>query len=117
MAALADVLLEIRRQRFLYTCEKELQDGLAEMLDGLGIPYQREHPLTPTDRIDFLLEEGVGLEVKVQESLTSVTRQLHRYSMCSAITKLILVTTRMAHRKMPAEMSGKPVEVAYLSPF
>lgn len=111
------VIREIRNRKFNFTCENELQQGLAELLEELGVPHQREHSLTPTDRIDFLLERGVGIEIKIQESLTSVTRQLHRYAQCPEITHLILMTSRMAHRRMPATMNEKAVEVVYLSPF
>lgn len=111
------VAAELRRALFSYTCERELQDGVALLFDDVGIAYTREHELTQEDRIDFWLPGGVGLEIKIQESLTSVTRQLHRYAQCEDVRALILLTTKMAHRKMPEEMCGKPLIVVYQRPF
>ena len=111
------VASQLRRTQFSYTSERELQEGVALLFDGLGIEYTREHELTQEDRIDFWLDDGVGLEIKIQESLTSVTRQLHRYAQCDSVRALILLTTKMAHRKMPEEMNGKPLIVVYQRPF
>jgi len=102
---------------FSFSCELDLQKGLAQLFDELEIPYERERLLAGTDRIDFFLGEGLGLEVKIQESLTSVTRQLHRYAQHPDIVELVLVTTKTAHRRMPEAMCEKPVQVIYLNPF
>jgi hypothetical protein len=113
-----DVLAQLRRCRFNFTCERELQDGVAQLLDGLGVEYEREHGFGPEDRIDFWFpSDGMGVEVKIQESLTDVTRQLHRYAGRDEVKVLVLLTTKMAHRRMPEEMCGKPIHVVYLSPF
>lgn len=111
------VLGALRGCRFNFTCERELQDGVAELLDGLGVEYERERILGAEDRIDFWLPDGVGLEIKIQESLTDVTRQLHRYAGCDEVSVLVLLTTKMNHRRMPEEMCGKPIHVVYQSPF
>jgi hypothetical protein len=111
------VLAALRGCRFNFTSERELQDGVAQMLDELGVEYEREREFGPDDRIDFWFPDGMGIEVKIQESLTEVTRQLHRYAGCDEVRVLVLLTTKMAHRRMPEEMCGKPIHVLYRSPF
>lgn len=111
------VVAELRKRRFRFTCEKDLQDGLEEVFVALGIEYERESRLSPKDKVDFLLLGEVGLEVKIQDSLTSVTRQLHRYSQHDKLKSLILVTCRAAHRGVPEQMNNKVLELVYLPPF
>lgn len=111
------LLRALQASQIPHISEVELQEGVAKLLDGLGISYQKEFVLNAEDRIDFLLPGGVGLEIKIQESLTDVTRQLHRYAQCEQITALVLLTTRMAHRRMPGSIGGKPVYIAYQSPL
>lgn len=111
------VLEELRAWRFSFTCEQELQDGVGLVLKAMGIPYEREYALGDEDRIDFWVADGMGIEIKVQESLTDVTRQLHRYAQRDEVKVLVLLTTKMSHRRMPEEMWGKPIHVVYLSPF
>ena len=112
------ILDSIRGCRFNFTCERDLQDGVAQLLEELEAVYEREHEFNPQDRIDFWFpEQGVGVEVKIQESLTDVTRQLHRYAASPEVKVLVLLTTKMSHRQMPEKMCGKPIHVLYQSPF
>lgn len=102
--------------QYSYTCEDELQRAIASVLTDSGIPHQREFPLNKRDKIDFLVGR-IGIEVKIKEGLTAVTRQVHRYAQSDLIDSLILVTAKASHRGLPREMSGKPVSVVYLSPL
>lgn len=115
-------LTEVRRtltaSRLARSSETELQESIEAALAREGFAsVQREVELSPTDRIDFLLDSGVGLEVKMAGSLASVTRQLSRYARSPRVNVLVLVTTRSQLRAVPAELLGKPVEVIYLSPL
>jgi hypothetical protein len=106
---LAEIEGLLRRYSFCFSCEAELQAGLASALKGFE--FQREFTLSRKDRIDFLIGD-IGLEVKVEGNLAAVTRQLHRYSEFSEIGGLILVTTRMRHGMgLPVSMSGKPLRI------
>jgi hypothetical protein len=109
-AAIAD---DLRRLRFRYCNEAELQAGLGAALTNLGYTVLREVILTPQDRVDFLVD-GVGIEVKVKGPTTAVVRQLVRYAEHDAIEALILVTTRLRHQP-PRELNGKSVIVVALT--
>lgn len=108
--------------RFRFNNEKELQFGIGEALEKMGASFAPEIRLSDKDRVDFLVEGGIGVEVKTNDfsggaSLNSVTRQLWRYAKNDQIKSLILVTTRSKHRDLPKEILGKPVYVVYLNAF
>lgn len=117
MSVVDKVASELRSRRFLTTDEIELQEALVSVFDEVSLSHTREASLEGQDRIDFLLEEGVGIEVKIKGSLTDVTRQLARYAESPLVASLVLVTTRSNHRGVPPEIRGKTVHVVYLSPL
>lgn len=108
--------------RFQFKDERELQFGIAQALESLKIANEPEFRLTAADRVDFLVEGGIGIEVKTMDSrggagLSAVTRQLWRYAKSDKINALILVTSRSKHRDLPKEILGKPLYVVYLNSF
>lgn len=104
--------------------ERCLQDAIDEAvrheIEGRGFqrPWRlaREVAISPEDRIDFILQErfDLGIEVKVDGSLSALLRQLQRYAQHDAIDGLLVVSTRAHHRDLPATLSDKPVVVASL---
>lgn len=94
--------------------EVRLQDAIAAALADHVVRFVREVRLSPEDIIDFLVEDGLGVEVKIDGSVSDVTRQLHRYAQSDRVTDLLLVTTRSRHRAMPAAFAGKPIRVLNL---
>lgn len=96
--------------RYTFANERDLQDGLAQALHTRGIRFDREVPLTPDDRPDFMVE-GIAVEVKIGGGLSDVTRQLHRYAQHKGVRALLLVTARCQLGNLPRKMSGKPVDV------
>lgn len=111
--------LAIVKHKFNFNNEKELQGGIAQVLSKLNIEFKAEVKLTARDRIDFLCGD-IGIEIKTNDSaggasLSSVTRQLWRYTEHEEISSLILVTTRSKHRNLPQELNGKSLYVVYLS--
>jgi hypothetical protein len=107
------IATDLRRLRFRYCNEAELQDGIAGAMTNLEYNVLREVILTPQDRVDFLVD-GVGIEVKVKGPTAAVVRQLARYAQHDAIEALILVTTRLRHQP-PRELNGKQVIVVALT--
>jgi hypothetical protein len=52
--------------------------------------------------------------VKIAGTWANVVRQLTRYAKCPEIAALVLVTTRVAHHHLPADIEGKPVHLLSL---
>jgi hypothetical protein len=106
----------LRGYRFSSTGEAELQRGIDKVLTDAGLQVQREKHLSRKDRPDFLVQDGVAIEVKIDGSLTAVMRQISRYATQPAVLAIILVTTRATHAvRMPESFCGKPVRVVHLA--
>lgn len=93
------------------TNETAAQDSIEEMLKRMGVGYEREASLSSKDRIDFLVEGKIGIEVKVSGSLTEVTRQVARYLDHDEVEGVVLVSTRPNHAQVPRTLRGKTVMV------
>jgi hypothetical protein len=107
MLALHEVMALVARHVFAFADEIELQDGLATVLSPLS--PAREVRFGAADRIDFLLPGGIGIEVKIDGSLSALTRQVHRYAQRDEITALIVVTNRHRLTRLPETINSKPV--------
>lgn len=99
----------LRSVGFSFSSEDDLQRGIDQVLTDRGIPHQREVVLSPKDRIDFMLDGGVGIEVKIGGSAADLTRQVYRYCREEKIRAVIVVSSRLRLGKLPDEMAGKPV--------
>jgi len=99
------------RFKFRHTSEADLQRAIAQVLTKEGVPFRAEVKLGPRERIDFLLEGGCGVEVKVKGSATQAARQLQRYARSADITELVLVTSRSQVGAQLDAYLGKPVRV------
>lgn len=108
------IVAALRAHRYRFSNEKELQDGLEQVLEKAGVRFEREARIAPGDVPDFMLEDGLAIEVKVDGSISAVTRQLHRYAQHPRVNAVLLVTSRLAHDRMPPFMNGKPVRVLAL---
>ena len=113
-------LLARNRFRFRFRDEYELQDGIELVLKRADVAFEREYLLPPpnvarhygTGRIDFFIPaSGLGVEVKVGGSLSHLTRQLWRYAEHPLIKELLVVSSRLSLRELPAVMEGRPVHV------
>jgi hypothetical protein len=107
--AVEKVTAAIRRCRFSYASEEQLQEGLAAALAEQGLDVEREVILDAASRVDLLVGR-VAIEVKVDGAATAVLRQLRRYATSDRVDALVLVTGRARHT-MPGEIDGKPVHV------
>ena len=100
----------LRRHRYVYASEDQLQQQLADVLAAAGLRVHREVRLTEHERIDLMVGD-VGIEVKVKGQRTPL-RQLGRYAEHPSVQGLLLVTTRAA--TLPATLRDKPVAVVSL---
>lgn len=101
------VIEALSGHRFRFSTERDLQDGVAKVLDAAGIVFKKEHRLDDKGIIDFWIPEGrVGIECKIKGTLPDVTRQLFRYSESDQVDVLVLVTSRSKLGELPEEMNG-----------
>jgi hypothetical protein len=105
----------LMRTRFRFTNEQELQQGIATVLEQDPLIFEREVRLAPKDRIDFLVG-GLGIEVKVDGTLSALTRQVYRYAQHEQIGALLVVSSlhRLA-RDLPPSINGKTISVHVVS--
>lgn len=110
----ADIATSLRSYRFLAVDEAELQDQIAEVLTRAGIHHVRELTLTHHGRIDFMLDHGIGLEVKVDGSPSAVLRQLFGYAQSPSVESLVLVTRRSQLSTLRGPIAGKTLHVIHI---
>lgn len=103
----------LRTYRFLAVDEAELQTQIADVLTRRGMRHVRELSLDPYGRIDFMLDDGLGLEVKVDGSPSAVLRQLHGYAQSLMVAELLLVTRRSQLATLRGPLAGKPLHVVH----
>lgn len=100
---------------YLYTCEDDLQRGIAEILAHEGVEFARE-VRGGAGRIDFRVGGvGIGIEVKCAGSLSDVARQISRYAVSGDYPGgLILATSLRRLARLPEEIAGVPVRAVVL---
>lgn len=94
--------------RLRYGTEVQLQDAIEEALRAEKIAFERELILSPRERIDFLCG-SIGIEVKINESMSQALRQAHRYLSDTRLSALALVGTKAWLARLPRELLGKPL--------
>jgi hypothetical protein len=99
--------------RYSFVTERDLQDGIAQALYQRGVRFDREVRLTAEDRPDFMVD-AIAVEVKVDGTISEITRQLHRYAQHKAVRELLLVTSLARLANQPEKLNGKPVAVLSL---
>lgn len=102
----------LRPLRLTLADEKRLQCEMADAFTAAGLPFEREVRLSQRDVIDFVLDGGTGIEVKVKGGKRDIFHQVERYAEHDAISELLLVTN--VPMGMPEEVCGKPVYVHHL---
>lgn len=115
MIDVAAIVQAIRKHRFNYANEKDLQEGLEHVLKEHAIPFEREKILGGKfGTIDFLVDGRIGIEIKIKGSPSAVGRQLIRYFECETISELVLLTGRAKLGNLPKEILGKKLTVVTL---
>ncbi len=102
------VLAALRELRIGVTPDEyKIQELIADALARKDIPFQKEYRLAPRNRIDFYIEDGIGLEVKRgKPNRSAVTGQLERYASFEEIRAVILVVERNVN--IPGRIMDKP---------
>lgn len=92
--------------------ESVLQDAIGEVLQAERLEFTKEANLGAAGRVDFLLANGVAIEVKVDGQWAPIVGQLYRYAGHADVVAVLLVSTRSKHRLQGTEeMHGKPVRI------
>ncbi|HYD58943.1 MAG TPA: hypothetical protein VEC35_01215 [Noviherbaspirillum sp.] len=112
-AAVRAVTNLIEVSKLSLTDEKQTQVQIATVLDAGGVEFEREARLSDKDIVDFLVDGGVAVEVKIKGQRKAIYRQLERYSAHESVKAIVLVTSVCMH--LPADIGGKPASVASLS--
>lgn len=103
---------------YRYANEIQLHEGIASVLTAEGIAFEREVVVDPKNRMDFLVEGGLAIEVKVDGSFSQAISQVSRYSALDTIHGVLLAATpqwaRQALPMAPGAFHGKPIEMAWL---
>lgn len=106
---LSNLAETLSRFRFRFAGEADLQAGIERALLAKGLPHQREKTLSPSERPDFLLDDGLAIEVKVDGSLALALRQVARYAGHEAVQGILLVGTPPWLTRVPDSIAGKPL--------
>ena len=87
--------------------EYVLQIEIARLLCLSRITFQREYMLGPRNRVDFITDNGIVIEVKKgKPNKTQVINQLRRYAAFPKVKGIILVVEK--NLDIPREINGKP---------
>lgn len=103
------LIASLRQRRFNYQNEKDLQQGIEEVLKKEDFPFMREFPMGDAGIIDFFVGGFLGMEIKIKGSPSEVARQLLRYAGRDEVKSLVLVTGRAALSALPSQLLGKPL--------
>ena len=104
----------LRKRRYHYQNEKELQAGVEAVMIQDGFEFQREFQLGDAGTVDFFVSGFLGVELKIKGSPSEVARQLLRYAARDEVKGLVLVTGRSALSTLPNELLGKPLALVEL---
>ena len=89
--------------------EEDLCAVLEKAFVTQGLMFWTQVQLGEGNRIDFLIEGGLGVEVKNGSvAWTPTVKQLERYAASEHVTSLLLVTER-GLPGLPESLLGKPV--------
>lgn len=89
--------------------EKQLQADIVRIFNQNEVKFEREVRLSEEDIIDFLLDDGIGIECKIKGSSTKLIRQLYRYASHEKIKTLIVITSRNRLAVLPDHIGEKQI--------
>lgn len=103
----------LKGARFIMSNEKSVQQDIEKLFLSNQQAFKREFIFDDENTIDFLMDDGIGIEVKIKGNKRAIYRQLERYAQMDKVTHLILVTS--ISTGLPAELNGKPVYIFNMS--
>jgi hypothetical protein len=107
-----DIVALLTSHRLTLADEKALQEEMATVFLNAGLDFRREVKLSACDIVDFMVGEGVAVEVKIKGNRRAIYRQLERYCAHEQVCSLVLATNVVMG--LPETIAGKPVVVANL---
>ncbi|WP_316234641.1 hypothetical protein [Bradyrhizobium sp. SZCCHNR1020] len=107
-----DIIALIESARLPLADEKILQAELARLFDGAGIVYRREVRLSAADIVDFMIADGLAIEIKIKGQRRAIYKQLERYCAHAHVGEIVLATN--VAMGLPDAINGKPVGLARL---
>lgn len=100
----------LSKYRFNFSNEKDLQAGIGKVFRGMGEEFLAEHHLSDEDIVDFYFPgKKIGVEAKIDHSLSDLTRQLFRYAQHESILGILVVTSKARLANLPEDMNHKPI--------
>lgn len=100
-----DIVTLLQRARLPLAEEKITQASIADVLSAKAITFEREFRLSDEDIPDFLLTDGICVEVKLRGQRRSIYRQLERYAAHDKVKGIILATSICM--RLPENIHGK----------
>lgn len=111
MTSAAEIASVLRSYRWGWDSEQQLQTAIRDVLSMRGYTVAAEQTVAPGCRIDLLVDR-VGIEVKIEGSPATVSRQLRRYLASPMLDELVLVTAKSRHLFLHPDLEN--VEVVTL---
>lgn len=109
----ADMLRQrISEELHFSPCSDEYgyQDQFEAWLKTTREFFLREVFLSKTDRVDFMVDCRIAVELKVKCHANEILRQLARYAQHDEVREILLLSvTRAPLLKLPPTLNGKPV--------
>lgn len=94
--------------RYRYSSEAELQEGISDALKASEIEHKRECALGRPDRPDFLVG-SLAIEVKINGSLSSLLRQISRYTKHTEVSGVLVIGSPHWLPLVPETLNEKPI--------
>jgi hypothetical protein len=94
------------------TEEYDLQDKIADAFRTAGITFEKEYVLGPGNRVDFLTESGIAVEVKKgKPNRTRLHEQINRYAEFDNVRYIVIVVETCLRTPITSADNGKPCRV------
>jgi hypothetical protein len=114
MTSASDVIAALKSSRFLCVDEPELQLAVAAVLTANKIRFQPEVRLSARDRVDFMVDGGIALELKVATDSKSLLTQMLRYASHAQVCELIAASTTHHALNLPSTVLEKRLHAVQL---
>jgi hypothetical protein len=102
------LVIMLGQYRYRYSSEVELQEGISDALKTNAIEHKRECALGRPDRPDFLVG-SLAIEVKINGSLSSLLRQISRYTKHTEISGVLVIGSPHWLPLVPGTLNEKPI--------